>query len=109
MLVVIWCIQVAWVGKTAQERGRNWIVWTVLGAAAGVFGGYGGVVVFAHVVEESETMSGFAMLALLVPLVGTFAPTLAIGLVLKRSEMHVGTRKTWQVQFMDRGPGSITI
>lgn len=107
VLIAVWALLVAWIAKLAQGRGRFAIGWALAAGIAGVLG-FG---VGATLLERAPEVDGVGSLVLLtlMPLVGGFAPMLAIGLVLRRAPIRVAHRDEWPVHFVNRGPGRISI
>jgi len=112
-VMVIWCLLLAWIARTAQGRGRSVIGWTACAAVAGALGLLGGITVLASVMAQNEFSlshggnSDLTLLAVLLPPALLVAPMIGIGVVLHRVPVKVSNRTSWAVHFMDRGPGRI--
>ena len=100
-------MMVGWIARTAVQRGRNPIGWTLGGAAIGAAGFGAGFELFVQAAEGDSTAAllaaGFAPTALMLALMAGF------GFVLLREPVKVSSRKEWPVHVMTRGEGTLRI
>lgn len=107
MLVVGLAFHVAWIGKRAEARGRSVLGWVVVGLVLAVLGLRTGVRLF----DGADALSSTALtiLCITAPITLTFAPLIAIVLVLLALPTRVSIGKAWPVHEKLAGAGKLVI
>jgi hypothetical protein len=108
VVVVVWAMLVAWIGKLAQSRGRFIAGWAIGAAATGLLAFTAGLELVRSLVD-SDASTGLMLLSVMAPPALLIGSMLAIGLVLHRAPISVADRDEWPVHFVNRGPGTISI
>src|SRR5688572_19122154 len=106
VVIAIYAMTLAWIGKRAAALGCNIVLWTLSAALLGGLGFAGGLAFAMGVIEGSDT--SIAMLSLLMPLALMLAGVGVVGYLLQRSSLTT-RRSSWPVHVMKRGPGTLRI
>lgn len=109
VLLAVFALLLASIGKIARDRGRNFALWALVGAAAGVAAFLLGIAVFQQAMSDDDSSTTLALLSVLAPLVFMVAAMFGVWMYLQRSRVHVSSRDTWTVHFVSRGDGVIEI
>ena len=107
VLVVGLAFHVAWIAKRAEARGRNVLGWVIAGIALAALGLRTGLALFEHAAALSTT--ALTLLELTAPITLTFAPLIALVLVLIALPTHVSIGKAWPVHEKLAGAGKLVI
>lgn len=106
-LVVGLALHVAWIGKRAEARGRSVLGWVALGLAVALLGLRTGVTLFEGADAVSSTL--VTALCITAPITLTFAPMIALVLVLLALPVHVSIGRSWPVHEKIEGAGKLVI
>lgn len=111
VLMVSWCLLLVWVARSAQNRGRSALVWSLLAACAGVLGTVTGVLLLDQMLGAGDAERGMliTVMAIFTPLLLLILPMLAVGFMVQREPIKVINRGSWPVAFLGKGDGSITV
>jgi hypothetical protein len=107
-IVVIWALQVAWIARTARDRGRSILVWATVGAAAGLAGLFAAKELIASSLEWAGGDAKL-MATMVAPLVFVVVPMAGIAVALTRAPAYAAHRETWRVHSPRRGTGKLSI
>lgn len=107
-IVVIWALQVAWIARTARDRGRSIVVWATVGAAVGLAGLFAAKELIASSLEWAGGDARL-MATMVTPLVFVIVPMAALAVGLAKAPPYAPQRETWRVHSAKRGAGKLSI
>lgn len=110
-LMVTWCLQLVWVARTAQSRGRSALVWSLIAGAAGGLGVCTGFLLANRLLGPDDAAIGLAATvgAMFAPVVAMVVPMVIVRTILVREPIKVADHGTWQVSFLGQGSGKIAV
>jgi hypothetical protein len=101
-LVVVWALHVAWIARTARDRGRSIVGWAVLGAAVGVAGALAAREVL-YAASDPDAGNASLLATLVAPLALVMIPMEIVAVGVGRLPAHAARRRRWRVHSARRG------
>lgn len=109
LLIVLWALPTAWVGKQAAARGRLELVWAPIAALVGLAGfGLGASLVYRWI--DLDAPLGFLALMSMLPVVLMLAGLFGVGAYVRSRPINVASGAArWKVHVVGRGEGTVRI
>ncbi|MBX3156622.1 MAG: hypothetical protein KF773_11520 [Deltaproteobacteria bacterium] len=100
----------AWIARTAQERGRNVVGWSIGAVVGGGLGLATGIRWLSDVASSDQDVSSLTLFGVFLAPSALMAAVMgAIGIVLRRGPVVVSTRAEWPIHVVNRGDGTLRI
>src|SRR5438105_4742723 len=106
-LVIIWALQIAWIARTARDRGRSILAWPMLGGAAGIAGAVASRELIARALDPFGGNTAL-LVSLLTPIVFVIVPMATIAVALARTAPYAPRRTIWRVHAAKCGTGRLS-
>jgi hypothetical protein len=110
-LMVTWCLLLVWVARTAIDRGRSALVWSLIGGGAGALGIVTGFMLANRMIgaDDAEISMLMTVAIFFTPLVTLIGPMVLVGWIVLREPIKVVETGSWPVSFLGKGNGAISV